>query len=366
MIKVTVVGDISFSGIEDFRFGDSVEQYFTDSDLVVGNLEAPLTSSNKRIRHKTYYLKADTTKSMLLNHFGALSLANNHMLDFGVNGVSDTIRELRKVSKGYFGVGRTNGEALQPYMSEIKGIKLAFFGASYPFLAYQGRRWRTAGIRSSFLLRRIKEYKRMGYFVIMLPHWGIEHLAYPSPEQRRLARKYVEAGCDVVLGSHPHEMQGIEEIDDKLVCYSLGNFIFSSRDFKNHANPQLYQSFIIHLEINENHAYRYKIVPYKTSDTVVDIALGELDYQINARLRDISDKLKLKDNEYARVFHDAMYKYSKSVSSQDSHVKADNSLVRNLWKASKRKFLMLMNMDLRYLPVYWQIILKDMRIIKWG
>lgn len=363
-MRVIIVGDISLAKMDAFALGESVAKHFADSDVVVGNLEAPLTASENRIPMKSYYLKADTSRMDLLRRFTAFSLANNHVLDYGKEGLTDTIRALCEIQTGYFGAGLTSMQSVQPYLIESKGIKLAFFGASYFFFANLGRTWCTAKTQSSRLLTCIKEFKKKGYFIILMPHWGIEHISYPSPGQRKLAKKYIAAGCDIVIGSHPHEMQGIEVVKGKVVCYSLGNFIFSSKDFRLNDNPLLYRSYFIQLDINGTNSYTYKTIPYETSDSGVEIADGAIAREVIAHLENISNKLLLPDKQYSQTFYKTAYGRFQERKSRLASINSSPKGIFGVWKYFKWKLLMLMNIDVQFLPVYCHIIRNKLRIIK--
>jgi poly-gamma-glutamate capsule biosynthesis protein CapA/YwtB (metallophosphatase superfamily) len=307
LVKITITGDISFNKINQFQYGSKILELFESSDLVIGNLEAPLTERTEKIKFKSYYLKAAPAHIENLLHFDAFSIANNHVLDYQVEGLVDTLELLDAKGIKHFGAGLSRQQAYEPYTTECNGVKIAVFGATQYFRVNPFRKIGTADMFSYRLLTQIKQHKKEGYFVIVMPHWGYEHVAYPSPRERRLAHRFIDVGADVVIGSHPHEMQGREQYKGKFIFYSLGNFIFSSLDYKQNSNLKLYNSYLVELNINPDMSYQFSQIPYVTSDDLVEIALGETKETISKNIELISKSLNEGWKLYKKVFYYGMY-----------------------------------------------------------
>lgn len=349
MLRITITGDVSFSKIGQYRYGTELLNEFEQSDIVIGNLEAVITNSNKRKFWKSYHLKAEPDKVNLLKPFDAFSMANNHVLDYGKQGLIDTLELLKKNQKRWFGVGTSKSQASHPFTFEKNGVKLVIFGVTHYFCAGILRSHGTDNMNSRDVLKRIVESKKKGYFVIVMPHWGYEHIAYPSPRERELARKFINAGADAVIGSHPHEMQGIEEIRGKIVCYSLGNFIFSSSDFTLADNKKLYESFMIQLKIFEENKYEYKVIPFVTSDTIVDLADKEKAEDILSSVNLISEPLK--SSNYEIIFYDNMYKKYVQKRSNEFKCRRSERKKSGVFIKIKLIILTLLNVDRQFIKI---------------
>lgn len=230
------LGDISFEGLQysvpSNKVFRQIKSLFNGSDFVVGNLESPLLTDGKPVANKCV-LKGDPEWAKVLYSSGIklVSIANNHMMDFGADGLFSTMDTLQKSNIEYLGAGENLQEATKPLIKLLKGIKIAFLArtaVSVSSPSYAARE--TAGV--AFLdvgetEQRIRECKQNADRVILLMHWGIENYNYPSPSQRRLAKRLINAGADIILGHHPHVLQGVEKIGSGLAVYSLGNFIFN-------------------------------------------------------------------------------------------------------------------------------------------
>ena len=234
-ITLDSVGDISFKGKNyetprDDTFA-SLSTIFESSDLAIANLESPLVLKGVAVPGKCS-LRGDTGWATVLKDAGirVLSLANNHMMDFGEEGLSSTIDALEKANLYYVGAGSDRDRACAPLLVHVHGLRIAFLARtsvivsspcyatdSDPGVAFFDIEESKTSIRSC---------REQADIVVLLIHWGLEEYAYPSPRQRVQALELIDAGADIILGHHPHVLQGIEKISDGLICYSLGNFVF--------------------------------------------------------------------------------------------------------------------------------------------
>ncbi len=302
MVEIIFTGDISFANINNFRIGGELEKVLQKADIVIGNFEAVMTNRTDKWNLRPYHLKADPKFIKVLSDFDAFSLANNHLLDYKKEGLIDTLDLLKSNGKTFFGAGLTRQEAEKPYLAEVSGIKIACFGATHYLCAGIFRKAGTANMNSSRLFRQITEYKKNNYFVIIMPHWGYEHFPYPSPRDRILAKRFIDAGADVVVGSHPHELQGIETISQKQVFYSLGNFIFSMKDFSK-VNWLLTHSFIVKLIVKENLEYTYDLLPYVTSEHKNELLDNVSKETVLKCIDEVTQQFNLSRREYNRIFY---------------------------------------------------------------
>lgn len=232
--KISAVGDISFAD-NPHQFTtvlDTVKPLWVDSDVAVANLESPFLTNGSAVRGKCV-LRGDPRWARYLSETGVtlVSLANNHIMDFGVEGLVSTVNVLDQAGVRHVGAGMDKVQASAPLIVETRGVRFAFLGrsaviVSSPCYATKERPG-VALLDVDEIKRSVQDCKGGVDFVVLLVHWGIERYVYPSPAQRVLARELASIGCDVILGHHPHVLQGAERIGRTFVAYSLGDFIFS-------------------------------------------------------------------------------------------------------------------------------------------
>ena len=218
-----------------------VKPLFAGADLVVVNLECPFTDRGAPIP-KNFNFRARPSTVQVLVEAGvrAVSLANNHLMDYGPDGVADTVATLDAAGIAHFGAGRTLAEARKPAFVEVGGIRIAFLGylilgEKHPEPAVVWATETTAGVAGhpsdwAVVEKMVREdvaaAKTQADLVIPYFHWGREGSKGPDTYQISLAKAAVESGAAAVLGSHPHVLHGMERIGKAPVFYSLGNFVF--------------------------------------------------------------------------------------------------------------------------------------------
>ncbi|MEK3881701.1 CapA family protein [Paenibacillus sp. PL2-23] len=209
--------------------------YLSVPDLMIGNLELPITTRGTPVEGTPYVYKGspEALSAMRDAGFDIMSLANNHALDQGVEGMRDTMRHLTEAGIGYMGVGENDKEAFAPLIREVKGIKVAFIGVSgvIPFVEMKADS-HVPGIAETYETTRatasIQSAEEQADIVVVMVHWGKDGKDTPENYQRNMARAYIDAGADLVIGSHPHVLQGFEMYKGKWIAYSLGNFVYAS------------------------------------------------------------------------------------------------------------------------------------------
>ncbi|MEV5028721.1 CapA family protein [Paenibacillus sp. LPE1-1-1.1] len=209
--------------------------YLSEPDLTAGNLEFPITTRGVPVEGTPYVFKGspDVLPAMRDAGFDIMSLANNHALDQGVEGMLDTMNYLDEAGISHMGAGNNDTEAFAPVIKEVRGIKVAYIGLSrvVPFSSWKADK-NIAGVAESYDTRRAQEAvakaKKVADIVVVMVHWGKERVDQPEPYQKDFGKQYIDAGADLVIGSHPHVLQGFEMYKGKWIAYSLGNFIFTS------------------------------------------------------------------------------------------------------------------------------------------
>lgn len=203
------------------------------ADLTFGNLECPISDVGRN-QHHLYSFRANPKAIEGLQHagFDVMSAANNHILDWGAPALLDTLRRLHEAGILPVGAGVNDLEAHYPVLLESRGLKLAF-------LAYvnvdpkdavaapdkPGVAW----LEPDRVLADIRFARPLADLVIVSLHWGIEYATRPQRAQVKIARQMIDAGADLVVGSHPHVVQPLEHDHGRWIAYSLGNFIFDQK-----------------------------------------------------------------------------------------------------------------------------------------
>ena len=248
-ITIDLVGDINLAddwytmeaatqrgGVSDC-ISENAQSELATADISVVNNEFVYEDGETPLAGKTYTFGAATENVKLLKIFSAdlVTLANNHVYDYGEEGLISTLDTLDDAEIPYVGAGRNLEEASAIKYFVVKGRKIAFVSATeiekfakYTKEATENSPGVIKTIDTSLFCSVIAEAKANADYVVVCVHWGIEGKNDFEAEQRRMAEDYVKAGADVVIGGHPHRLQGVEFIEDTPIAYSLGNFWFST------------------------------------------------------------------------------------------------------------------------------------------
>ena len=211
-----------------------ISQELKAADITVVNLEAPLTTRGAEYREKKFRFRVNPVAAQALRKAGitTVSLANNHSMDFGAQGLSDTITALKLAGIDHIGAGNNLSEARRPVIYDIRGTKVALLGYSLTlpqeFWAASNRPG-TAPLLEKLVHADISAARKQADIVVVTVHWGEEGTTRLRPYQPRLARMMIDAGADAVIGHHPHVLQGAEVYKQGIIFYSLGNFIFGNK-----------------------------------------------------------------------------------------------------------------------------------------
>ena len=207
-----------------------------DADLTVGNLEGPI--SDKGVNQGSIYSFRDDPRAVAglsFAGFDVMVLANNHIFDWGRAALSDTVSILNREGIRAIGAGRNEEEANSAFVADLKGTKIAIVAYTnlYPdsFFAHGN----VPGISQSSeeaMAARITELRTKADIIVVAMHWGEEYEVRSNAYQERIGRMLIDAGANVVVGTHPHVVQEVERYKDGWIAYSLGNFVFD-QNFSN-------------------------------------------------------------------------------------------------------------------------------------
>jgi len=243
----------------DYPFRDVMDTLHT-ADIIAGNLESPISSRGIAVENKQFTLRAGIVAAQALKSAGirVVTLANNHMLDFGPLALQDTLATLEENGILTTGAGMDLEDARAPAWVKVKGKTLAFlsYSLTYPLDFYASpRRPGTAPGYAEYVKADILKVRSSADIVVVSFHWGAELMTAAKNYQIDLGHKAIDWGADLVLGHHPHVLQELEVYKGKLIAYSLGNFVFGSES--NRTNT----SMILLLTFKGNTLVRVAVVP---------------------------------------------------------------------------------------------------------
>lgn len=221
-------------GIEGVLDG-GFRQAIDGADIFMANQEFPFSSRGTPESDKQFTFRLSEEKVSMMQEIGVdiVALANNHALDYGEEALLDTCKTLDQAGILHVGAGENLEAVKRLEVVEAGGRTFGFLAASRVFpkadwAAGPDHAGMLTAYDSTVLLEEIKKARESCDFLTVYVHWGIERNTEPESYQRELGRQYIDAGADLVIGSHPHVLQGIEYYKGKPIVYSLGNFIFGS------------------------------------------------------------------------------------------------------------------------------------------
>lgn len=313
-VTVSAVGDMIFDrkvgalvassgGLAPLRH---VAGLLERADITVGNLESPLSSGGTPNTAKDVIFRGDPRgiEGLKASGFDFLSLANNHVLDYGPAALEDTVALLDGAGIGYAGAGSDRTEAWKPAVRRVRGASVAFLSFSHilpaGFVATDSRAGLAAGRGNmEAVAEAIRAANEEYDYVLVSFHWGVEYEDYANGDQVRDARTAIDAGADMVLSHHPHVIQGIEFYGNGLIAYSTGDFVFD------HYSRKTGEAFILDAELGPAGVSNVVCTPvYLDTHGAPDVVTGDEATVILERLKAISSPHGTSveiENDIARV-----------------------------------------------------------------
>ena len=218
----------------DYPF-QHVKEEITKADISFINLESAFTAREKKVPGQQFWIKSDPSTLQAIKNTGydIVNIGNNHTLDYGQDGLLDTISHVEKLKLPYTGAGKNAEDAYTARELTVKGKKFKFlsfvrFMPNFNWVAGDNKPGVANGYDLDLVTKTIQEQKKDADYVIVYMHWGVEKSNRPIEYQKQYVPKMVEAGADAIVGSHPHWLQGFEYYNKVPIAYSLGNFLFPS------------------------------------------------------------------------------------------------------------------------------------------
>jgi gamma-polyglutamate biosynthesis protein CapA len=260
--KILFVGDLMLDRYNRELISQKNEEWMTQkvgdlfavNDLNVANLEGPVTDNDSisigsEEGSKENYIftfnPESTNKFLKYNNIKLLNLGNNHILNFGRDGFSQTKDFIYQ--NNFESFGDIRGEAGDYLVKNINGFEITFIS----YNQFGGK-----GVEE--IIKIVKEAEGKSDFVIVYTHWGVEYELEETESQRQKAHQFVDAGADLIIGSHPHVIQSVEIYKEKAIFYSLGNFIFDQ-----YFSPDTMTGLGVKVFLQENGKIEFSLMPFE-------------------------------------------------------------------------------------------------------
>ncbi|MBT1700523.1 CapA family protein [Fulvivirgaceae bacterium PWU4] len=259
------VEDLILKGQMQAVFND-LKAEFDKSDLNIVDLECPLVKDGQTIPKTGPHLKAhpEGVKALQYARVGLVAMANNHIMDYGSQGLFDTMELCKGAGIATVGVGRNLEAARKPFYTEIKGTRIAVLNITEN--EWSNTHGDEAGANPLDLAKNfhdIRQAKSQSDVVIVIFHGGNEFYELPSPRTKETLRFFVEAGASAVIAHHTHIVSGYEVYEGAPIFYSLGNFVF---DWAGQRNSFWNTGYAVRLKIGKHTPVSFEIIPFEQND----------------------------------------------------------------------------------------------------
>lgn len=274
---------------------ESVVETMTQSDLMIVNNEFTVSNRGEKLPNKYYTFRASPERLSIYEEMGVdlVTLANNHVYDFGEVAFNDMLDALEEYRIPYIGAGRNINDATRPYYFIINGYKIAFVNAARAekYILTPEATETEGGVFRCYdpelLKETIAEAKSQSDYVIALIHWGKEDSHELESVQKETSRIYIDAGADIIIGSHAHVLQGIEFYNHKPIIYNLGDFIF---------NNETKDTGIFQIKMNKDGSLEYYFIPCLEQDEYTKTLEGEEKQRVIDNMNSWSINAKMDEN----------------------------------------------------------------------
>jgi poly-gamma-glutamate synthesis protein (capsule biosynthesis protein) len=252
MLDRTVGKRIEANGAESIL--EKVRGDLRGADITFANLECPLATEGAHAPSDCIFRAHPRGVDVLLDGgIDVVTLANNHTFDAGTSALMDTLDHLEKAGIGYCGVARERDSAWEPCLVEANGVIVGFVGCTDLSFSHGG--WTKVDTELTEFADHLRAAQEKCDLLVVTLHWGNEYQSEPTQRQQKVATAAVEAGADLVIGHHPHTLQGVGEHRGSPILYSAGNFVFDQRE------GERMESAIFHLAWTEGEGWDIRMVP---------------------------------------------------------------------------------------------------------
>lgn len=274
---------------------EEVVSIMKESDVMVANNEFTISNRGSKMANKYYTFRASPERISIYEEMGVdlVTLANNHIFDYGEDAFLDALDYLKEYDMPYIGAGRNLDEASKPYYFVVNGYKVAFVNATRAekFILTPGAGESTPGVFRCYdptnFINTISEVKKNSDYVVALVHWGREDSTVLEDVQVETSKLYIEAGADLIVGTHAHTLQGIDFYNGKAIIYNLGDFIF---------NHETKDTAIFQLKINDDGSFEYYFIPCRQDNMYTYLLEDDEKLKVINNIRNLSNNITLEDS----------------------------------------------------------------------
>lgn len=306
-INLGFVGDVSLADNFDIMpkydergqgvygiLSEDVVNIMNSMDIMIANNEFTISNRGEPLPNKYYTFRADPSRISIYKEMGVdlLTLANNHVYDFGEDAFLDTLETLEKNDFPYVGAGRNIDEASKPFYFIANGYKIAFVNATRAekYILTPEATDTSSGVLRAYdptkFKELISEVEKDSDFVIALIHWGKEDSHELEQVQIDTGKEYIDAGADILIGTHAHTLQGIEFYKGKAIVYNIGDFIF---------NRESKDTGILKIKIANNGFMTHYFIPCYQHDMKTSLLIDENKNRVLDNIRNWSINTEILD-----------------------------------------------------------------------
>ena len=318
-IRITIGADIvpTDTNIELFKSGNvdkligkELKDILSESDFISLNLECPLINDGKAINKAGPHISADEDSINALKKINSCfyTLANNHIMDYGEEGLYNTLRILEENKIEYCGVGDTIKGMRKSYIRNVGGINLGIYCCTeHEFSIATDDSPGANPFDPLYCFDDIKQLRELADVVVVLYHGGKEYYRYPTPRLQEVFYKFVDSGANIAVAQHTHCIGCYEQYNGGMLVYGQGNFLFDAMD-----DEYWNTSLLIQMVVDENCSIKYEFIPLVKKTNTVGIA-NETEKKaiidsFETRSAQILDKCFVK-SEFSRMINDIKKEY---------------------------------------------------------
>lgn len=259
-------------------FSDKFINLIKEQDIFSVNLEGPIINNteNKVKKIGPVISNNESVVNQILQFDNIVfDLANNHIYDYGKEGLKNTIEYLQRKNISFVGAGISHSQIYKPLIKDINGLKIGFINVAENGFGSSDINYNSgyAYIFSNEIEECIKNLRNTVDYIILISHMGAEKWDIPLPEVRNVYKKFINLGVDIIIGHHPHVPQGWEEYSGGLIFYSLGNFVFNINN-----TSSSYESYVVSIELHENKKKTYSIIPIRFENNMIELIDKDYNY----------------------------------------------------------------------------------------
>lgn len=320
---ILFLGDF-YTSDKTYRFSPSVLDFIKSHKILVVNLEGVLKPKTFIARSKKSSLLeiAEGSLNQFINQFNdssilVFTLANNHIHDYGVEGIMALKNFLKKYPNVRFtGVG-TYDELIEPTVLNLQGYRIGLFCVSTSSpevmsVCDTSCAQHVLELNSPEVVNILRDTKSEVDFMVIIPHWGIEYMFYPTVNQRRLASLWLRNGANMVIGHHVHLIQGVEFFKEKSCYYSLGNFVFDDFYLLDGVKKSWRGDSCLNIAVSLNSEFVAQCVGLEFCNNKYSIDFNENALKLFEKRSRLLDYLKIGEKNYYRLWEDDYFRLLKN------------------------------------------------------